>query len=800
MKRRSLTLMLLLVVATFAAKANPVDLRIAREVALKFVNANVKSPLLGTEELQLVTTYSIDRGDVAFYVFNTPNGFVIVSADDCAMPILGYSNEGQFDTENVPIQLQDYLQDFVIQIQYGIENHSEANEATARQWALVQTSGHLIEQKATTVVEPLITSNWGQGCYYNRYCPIDDNGQCGHAVVGCVATAYAQIMRYWGYPSIGTGSHTYTPPRYPAQTAHFGFTQYDWTHMPDMLSDTSTFAEIDAVATLMWHCGVAANMEYGPSASGANTIYAVSALVNYFGYSEDLSYVYRRNYGDEEWLAMMKDCLNLGRPIYYSGRGSMGGHAFVCDGYDTDDLLHFNWGWEGSHNGYFALDALNPGSYVFNSSNEAVINIHPKCVSDSTYQVTASVNSSGGGSVYGMGCYDCNTVCTLTAVPDEGYTFCSWTENGMLVSAEPMYSFNAVEDRSLVANFAEEGSVCNIVFDLYDAYEYGWNGNCLVVDYGNGVTEQFTKLEGGSSVSFSRAVTSGSLVTLSWIYGPWTFVCSFDISYDNGIPIYHGNDLPSDFQYEFTVDCDAAYATHFISVIAEPEEGGSVTGGGYYENGDTCTLTATANTGYTFVNWVKDGEVVSNDETFDIIVTEDASFVALFHRVQTQSLTPGTNWISTNVEITLDDLKAALEATGGTNIVIKSKNSSATWNGHRWMGTLNEFDVNQMYMITVQAACEITLEGVPVVPAEHPVTISNGVNWIGFPLNESMSLTEAFAGFPAVLDVVKSKTASATWNGHSWAGQLDTLAPGQGFIYKSTVSGDKTFTYPTSSK
>ena len=800
MKRGSFILMLFLVVATVVAKANPVDLRTAREVALKFVNANTKAPLLGAEELQLVTTYSINRGDAAFHIFNTPNGFVIVSADDCATPILGYSHEGQFDTENIPIQLQDYLQDFVVQIQYGIENHFEADEATARQWTSVLTLGHLTEQKATAVVEPLITSNWGQGCYYNNYCPLDDNGYCGHTAVGCVAAAYAQIMRYWGYPSIGTGSHTYTPPRYPAQTAHFGATQYDWAHMPDMLSDTSTSTEIDAVATLMWHCGVASNMEYGPSASGTNTIYVVSALVNYFGYSEDLSYVYRRNYGDEEWLTMMKDCLDLGRPVYYSGRGSMGGHAFVCDGYDTDDLLHFNWGWEGSHNGYFALDALNPGNYVFNSSNEAVINIHPKCVSDATYQVTASVDSSGGGSVYGMGYYDCNTVCTLTAVPDEGYAFCSWTENGMLVSAEPTYSFNAVEDRSLVANFAEEGSVCNLVIDLYDAYEYGWNGNCLVVDYGNGITEQFTKLEGGSSVSFSRAVTSGSLLTLSWIYGPWTFVCSFDISYDNGIPIYHGEDLPSDFQYEFTVDCEAAYSTRFISVIAEPEEGGMVTGGGYYEDGDTCTLTATADTGYTFVNWVKDGEVVSNDETFTFIVTGDASFVALFHRVQTQGLSPGTNWFSTNVDVTLDDLKSALVATGCTNIVLKSKNSSTTWNGYRWLGTLNGFDVNQMFMIILLSGCEITLEGMPVDPTAHPVTINNGANWVGFPLNEGMSLPEAFAGFPAQQDVLKSKTASATWNGQHWVGQLNTLVPGQGYIYQSKATENKTFTFPTGTK
>ena len=167
---------------------------------------------------------------------------------------------------------------------------------------------------------------------------------------------------------------------------------------------------------------------------------------------------------------------------------------------------------------------------------------------------------------------------------------------------------------------------------------------------------------------------------------------------------------------------------------------------------------------------------------------------------QTITLASGVNWVSFDVETTLDDLKAVLVATGGTNIVIKAKNSSTTWNGYRWLGALNGFNVNQMFMIILQSGCEITLQGMPMAPGAHPVTISNGTNWIGFPLNESMTLTEAFAGFPANQDVVKSKTASATWNGHRWVGQLTNLVPGQGYIYQSKASGNKTFTFPTGEK
>ena len=140
-----LALLFVILMSALGMSANPVDIRTARHVAAKFVNANTKVPLQDADELQWVATYNISRGDAAFYVFNTHNGFVIVSADDCAMPILGYSNEGRFDTEDIPVQLWDYLQDFVEQIEYGIENRLEADEATMRQWEGVQRDGCLTE-------------------------------------------------------------------------------------------------------------------------------------------------------------------------------------------------------------------------------------------------------------------------------------------------------------------------------------------------------------------------------------------------------------------------------------------------------------------------------------------------------------------------------------------------------------------------------------------------------------------------------------------------------------------------------
>ena len=158
-----LTTILCLIIAVFGLHhtltAHPVDLQTAQSVAVKF---------MGASDVQLVSTYRTDKSVAAFYVFNTDDGFIIVSADDCETPIIGYSHEGLFDPNDIPEQMEAYLQDFMARIQYGIENHIEADEATARQWELVKTTGRLYERKDSKSVEPLLTEMWEQGCHYNE--------------------------------------------------------------------------------------------------------------------------------------------------------------------------------------------------------------------------------------------------------------------------------------------------------------------------------------------------------------------------------------------------------------------------------------------------------------------------------------------------------------------------------------------------------------------------------------------------------------------------------------------------------
>ena len=349
-----------LLVMVLAARSNPVDLRLARTVGAQFLKANTTMGVASEQDLTWVTTYHTRKGDTAFHIFNLPDGFVIVSADDCATPILGYATTGRFCEGDLPPAMEAYLQGFMEQIEYSVENHLEANEHTARQWELVRTTGLLNDNRDGEAVEPLLTTMWGQGCYYNAMCPEDPNGYCGgHVPTGCAATAMGMIMHYWGHPSQGSGTHTYTPSGYPQQSVNFGETTYDWANMPDRLTEASTQEEIDAVSTLLWHCGVSVNTRYGSLNSTAFADLIPDALMDRFNYSDEIFFpsdiVYDENLS--LWFTMIKDELFLGRPILYLGANPSDGHAWVCDGIDSQDLLHFNWGWDGQNNGYYSLYA-----------------------------------------------------------------------------------------------------------------------------------------------------------------------------------------------------------------------------------------------------------------------------------------------------------------------------------------------------------------------------------------------------------------------------------------------------------
>lgn len=355
--------------------ASPVDVNRAQRLGQKYLQSNYAKQV---STLSLAYTEMTESGQPAVYVFNADNAFVIVSADDAALPILGSSDEHCFNANDLPDGLAYMLRHYARQIQYAIENNLEADVETAEQWAKVEREGLLKGGRSVAAVPPLFNLVWDQGCYYNQLCPTANNyWACNHVYAGCVADAMAMVMKYWNWPDHGVGSHTYTPSGYPQQTADYENTYYDWPNMPVSLTASSTAAQKDAVARLMWHCGVSVNMAYGVDGSGASSYNVPGALKQYFRYAETVNIQYRADFTKTQWEDMLIRSFDRGIPCYYSGAEGQEGHAFVCIGYNNNRQFYFNWGWSGSYNNYYAIDALNTGNGTFNDNQAAIFDFIP---------------------------------------------------------------------------------------------------------------------------------------------------------------------------------------------------------------------------------------------------------------------------------------------------------------------------------------------------------------------------------------------------------------------------------------
>ena len=315
----------------------------------------------------------------SFYVVNfNAEGFVIVAGDDRVQPILAFSDEGAFVVENMPAHVRFFLDGYIQEIQYMVDNQQYADESVLQQWETLLSDVLPKQKDGDVVVAPLLGDvAWNQRMYYNDLCPADTTGDAsygGHAAVGCGAVVMGQIMRYWQFPRTGQGSHSYNSNNYGPLSANFGATTYHYENMPDQLTaDFHPDSCVLAVATLLYHCGVAVNMNYGPSASWSNSNRIVSALSTYFRYPLTVQYIERESLSLTTWLNYLKGELDARTPFMYGGSGSYGGHVWVCDGYRDDDYFHFNWGWGGQQNGYYTI--TNCSSYGFNSHHAIIIGI-----------------------------------------------------------------------------------------------------------------------------------------------------------------------------------------------------------------------------------------------------------------------------------------------------------------------------------------------------------------------------------------------------------------------------------------
>lgn len=383
--KKLFTLVAALVVLAGQIFAAPVDVNTAKELGVKYLKNNVLSAK-DIADAQLVYTLSSDDDVPYLYVFNHENGFVIVAADDRAYPILGYG-EGVFDVNNIPDGLRYYLGFYGRQIQYAIDNEWTADEEVAAQWELLRKEGVTMKTRMEKSVNPLLSTTWNQDYPYNYYAPSCTSYWLGnHCYAGCVATAMSQVMKFWNWPETGVGEHSYNTSTYPgggaALSANFGETTYNWSIMPNQLGSQANEAA-QAVALLMYHCGVSVDMDFTPQGSGAQTGDVPTALSEYFRYGECANMKSRDSYSKAKWEDMLMAQLDRGIPFVYAGSDTDGGHAFNCDGYNNNRMFHFNWGWSGQYNNtYYQIDALNTGNGSFNLYQRAVFEIMPDYVYD----------------------------------------------------------------------------------------------------------------------------------------------------------------------------------------------------------------------------------------------------------------------------------------------------------------------------------------------------------------------------------------------------------------------------------
>ena len=337
--KRTTTILIAICVSALFANGKQISQNAALSAARKYSRTGQVAPAKNLR--------SDKTNNAPYYAFNLEQGYVIVSGDDEMTELVGYAENGFFDAENVPPQMQLWLDgyaEYVAAVQSG--------KAKARKI--------LLSDSPSVVVEPLVTTKWNQDAPFNNFAPeyTDDNNNTQRCATGCAATAMAQIMKFHNWPEQGVGHYSYEHQSFGTISSNFSEHVYDWTNMIDRYNNGEySNVQADAVALLMKDCGVSLNMNYGP-VSGASIYSYTPAFKNYFRYSSRT--VNRSGCETAEFTKIITDELQEGRPIIYCGTGEDGGHAFVIDGYDTNYFLHVNWGWGGYSDGYFDMNYMDP--------------------------------------------------------------------------------------------------------------------------------------------------------------------------------------------------------------------------------------------------------------------------------------------------------------------------------------------------------------------------------------------------------------------------------------------------------
>ena len=552
---------LLLIVAALAvfagqAFAAPVDVNTAKELGVKYLKNNVISAKNITDA-QLVYTLSSENDTPYLYVFNYDNGFVVVAADDRAYPILGCGEDCTFDVNSIPEGMRYFLGHYGRQIQYAIDNELVAEEEVAEQWELLRKEGVTMKTRMDKAVQPLLSTVWDQGWPYNYYAPsCSSYWTNNHCYAGCVACSMSQVMKFWNWPETGVGEHSYSTSSYGGTlSANFGATTYNWSIMPNQLGSQANEAAM-AVALLMYHCGIAVDMDYAPDGSGAHTEDVSAALIDYFRYGECANMKSRDSYTKTQWEDMLIAQLDRGIPFVYAGSDTDGGHAFNCDGYNDQRKFHFNWGWSGSYNNtYYAIDALNTGNGHFNSYQRAVFDIMPDYIYDAMVPEISTLEVAVGDAITKT----VNVSFTVPTISESGAALTSVAKiylrrNGTTIKTynnlqpgdavtyeDNVTDYGAYEYTIVGENNNFEGKLfsqtvivgpsCSWKFVCQTTNFQGWNEGKIQVMGANGVMFKEITMTSSSPLSEKVRFPEGNF-TLNWVE-PSSTVSSITITLKN---------------------------------------------------------------------------------------------------------------------------------------------------------------------------------------------------------------------------------------------------------------------------
>ena len=834
----------LVAVVTCSVNAENVSVQTAQIAASSFLRSRGV-----TSEIHFIDF--AERADFPdLYVFGNEHCFVIISADDCVHPVLGYSIDGGFNDGELPEEVFSWLKRYEDAIEALSETEPERSIEVKAEWeALLDGNG--LQPKLRTMVMPLVKTKWShKKPPFNDLCPVDTAGPGGHARGGCGAGAMSQLMNYWEHPVRGVGSVTYSPellnhqcPQYGQQSANFGETVYDWDNMKNVYALGYNETEGLAVATLIYHCAVSLQMNFGPQNSYTDPARIATALKTYFDYSQSTNYKQKSNYSDAEWKTMLKNDLDLGRPVVYRGRDvtNQYGHIFICDGYDENEYFHFNFDWAGNYDGYYTIGNIDINGTDYDHSNTAVFDCYPNPTSiNPPANVNATVTNR-------------NVTITWSSVSNASYYkiyrdedliaddlhSTSYTDNNVSYGTHSYYVKSVKADGtmslrsvsvSVDVHFAGptptnlQASVNGFDVNLSwlgenpeSAILQYANGNCtgsggvnaegsrtnwaqrfpvsMLQDYNGMAIEKvafYARKTGDYTVGVykgdvmntdelvyeqSISAVAGSwyeivftmpvaldctkdlwIVFSSYAYKPASY-CSYSGPYHDDALLYSNtqsgvlvwqrltdnkawlmktyltdgtytynlyrngdilaanlnsntytdSNLPEGF-YDYhvttnyfggesdpsnTVNVMVGNPTYTVNVSANPTNGGSVTGGGTYNYNQNCTVTAMPNTGYTFLNWTENGSVVSSNASYTFTVTENRNLVAHF---QLQSFT---------ITATADPSNGGSVAGGGTYNYNQSCTVTATLNtGYtfvNWTENGSVVSSNASYTFTVTA-------------------------------------------------------------------------------------------------